>query len=327
VGFSRDQDNREMNRAVSLQSRARRSGLNVLAFVLALSTLGLVFAGGSVTSNDAGLAVPDWPTTFGENMFLYHPRNWVGDVFFEHGHRLLGSVVGMITIAIVVVAQLREPRRWVRVLAWSMLVAVIVQGVMGGLRVTEKSIALAIVHGCLAQLFFCSTVTLNLVTSPTWLAKRPADVSEPSPALKRMLLFMPMIVFAQLIAGAVYRHLGVGFVVHVIGALIVTSAISVVVMWIGGNYAENRLMTRWVRISGGVLVVQLILGMAAYLSTMSYSADRPATFLEWFIPSTHVAMGAVVLAATVSLTVAGHRHSEGASHTKELSPSAGVAVG
>src|ERR1051325_3414340 len=127
------------------------SRLHLIALLTACATFPLIFMGGLVTSHGAGMSVPDWPNSYGANMFLFPPRLWVGGILYEHTHRLMGSVVGMLAIALTVWAWKTESRRWVRWLATSVLGAVIFQGVLGGLRVVLVELNLAVVHACFAQ--------------------------------------------------------------------------------------------------------------------------------------------------------------------------------
>src|SRR6266550_341505 len=133
-----------------------------IAILLAGATFPLLFIGGLVTSKGAGLAVPDWPTTFGYNMFLYPWSKMVGSIFYEHSHRLVASLVGLLTIALTVVFWLRERRVWLRWLSLAALGLVILQGVLGGLRVVLLQPTLAIVHAATAQAFFALTIGLAI---------------------------------------------------------------------------------------------------------------------------------------------------------------------
>jgi cytochrome c oxidase assembly protein subunit 15 len=272
----------------------------------AAATLFLIFVGGTVTSNDAGLAVPDWPTTFGENMFLYHPRNWVGDVFFEHGHRLAGAAVGLIAVGLAVWTQRCDPRPAVRWFGWALLAAVIVQGVMGGIRVNERSIAWAVVHGCFAQLFFAASVWMMFITSPAWFDAVEAPAAPVPRFWMGVCAATPVVVFGQLVAGAIYRHLHMGLAWHVVGAILVTIVVCVMVMWVSGEHADRALLLRLVKWLGAVLVIQLSIGVAAYVATASADPAREATFWQWFIPSLHVAVGALVLALSGALVLGVH---------------------
>src|SRR5215204_5155333 len=122
--------------------------LHLIAVLTACATFPLIFMGGLVTSHGAGMSVPDWPNSYGYNMFLFPPRLWIGGIFYEHTHRLMGTVVGLLSIALCVAAWKTEPRRWVRALAMAVLAVVIVQGILGGLRVVLVQLDLAIVHAC-----------------------------------------------------------------------------------------------------------------------------------------------------------------------------------
>ena len=121
-----------------------------------------------VTSKGVGLAVPDWPTTFGYNMFLFPVSKWVGGIFFEHTHRLIASAIGFLTIILAVWLWRAEIRRWVRNLGFAALVVVILQGVLGGLRVTMLKDEIGIFHACLAQAFFGLLIVIALATSRLW---------------------------------------------------------------------------------------------------------------------------------------------------------------
>src|SRR4051795_3878001 len=142
--------------------------LHRIALLTAAATFPLIFMGGLVTSHGAGMSVPDWPNSYGYNMFLFPPRLWVGGILYEHTHRLMGAIVGLLSIVLVICAWRMESRRWVRWLAYAVLGAVIFQGVLGGLRVVLVKLNLAIVHACVAQAFFCLTAFTCVVTSKWW---------------------------------------------------------------------------------------------------------------------------------------------------------------
>jgi heme a synthase len=179
-----------------------RPWLNRFVWFLAALTLLLICSGGLVTSKGVGLAVPDWPTTFGYNMFAFPFSEWVGGIFYEHSHRLIASIVGFLTIILAVWLWFADSRRWMRILGVVALVAVIVQGVLGGLRVTMLKDELGIFHACLAQSFLCLLVFIGVARSRLWNGL-PAAGSTP-------LLWLPIvtsfIIFAQLALGATMRH-------------------------------------------------------------------------------------------------------------------------
>jgi cytochrome c oxidase assembly protein subunit 15 len=176
------------------------------AVLVAASVLVLICSGGLVTSHGAGMAVPDWPNSFGYNMFLFPLSHWVGGVFFEHTHRLIASGVGLLTVALCLLTLVIEERAWVKWLAGIAVLAVIVQGVLGGLRVTEHNALLGLFHGCLAQGFFCLVATIALVTSGFWhKVKRAAKPGEILP-LRFWTVTVTAMLFVQLALGASMRH-------------------------------------------------------------------------------------------------------------------------
>ena len=174
--------------------------------LLALSTLVLVFIGGLVTSTGSGLAVPDWPLSYG---MLMPPM--VGGVFYEHGHRMAAATVGFFTLVLAVWTQVAEPRRGVRRLAWTALALVVTQGILGGLTVLFLlPTPVSVTHACLAQTFFCVTLALAYATSREWDDTSPAlDRARVRPAA----LVATTVVFAQLLLGALMRHTGAGLAI------------------------------------------------------------------------------------------------------------------
>jgi cytochrome c oxidase assembly protein subunit 15 len=190
--------------------------LHRLALLTAGATFPLIFMGGLVTSHGAGMSVPDWPNSYGYNMFTFPIAMWRGGIFYEHTHRLMGTVVGMLSIALTVWAWRTEPRRWVRWLATSVLGAVIFQGVLGGLRVVMVELDLAIVHACFAQAFFCLAVFTAIVTSRWWIEapQRAMDrAALDANAMRRLFKFSAIavvVIYLQLIVGAVMRHYEAG---------------------------------------------------------------------------------------------------------------------
>src|SRR4051812_27881082 len=153
--------------------------LHRFACLVASCTLLLILAGGMVTSTSSGLSVPDWPTTYGYSMFSFPLQNMVGGIFYEHGHRLIASTVGFLTIGLVVFLSIVEPRAWVRRLGWLALGAVVLQGVLGGLTVLFLlPAAISIGHAALAQIFFCLTVSIALFTSASWRDSTATTVDE-----------------------------------------------------------------------------------------------------------------------------------------------------
>jgi heme a synthase len=178
--------------------------LNRFAWFTASATLLLVCSGGMVTSKGVGLAVPDWPTTFGYNMFLFPVSRWVGGILFEHTHRLIASTVGLLTIVLAIWLWRSEPCRWVRNLGWLALGAVILQGILGGLRVTMLKDEIGIFHACLAQAFLALIVFIALVTSKFWEELPHASVD--LAPMRKMAFWITIAIYLQLSLGATMRH-------------------------------------------------------------------------------------------------------------------------
>ena len=225
----RDEQPRVGQRGVGLaaQREARppalsfgRRALHVYALCMAVSILVLICSGGLVTSNDAGLAVPDWPTSFGYNMFAFPLSRWLapGGVRLEHSHRLIATCEGILTIVLACAAGAVEPRRWVRNLAYATFGAVVFQGVLGGLRVRWQADWIGIVHGCFAQAFFALVAVIALVTSRWWLTLGAEDRRRPDPALLaglgRTVLTVAILIYLQLALGAAMRHAHAGLSIH-----------------------------------------------------------------------------------------------------------------
>ena len=190
--------------------------LHRFAVVTALATLVLIGFGGLVTSKGVGMAVPDWPNTFGYNMFLVPFDEWLGKfgIFEEHSHRLVASFVGLLTVVLAAWLWVKDSRKWVRLLGIGALVMVVGQGVLGGLRVTEINQNLGLIHGAVAQLFLILICGIALFTSSWW---RRVSVSEADGvsfnALKGTLVAVICLVFVQLLLGATMRHQHAGLAI------------------------------------------------------------------------------------------------------------------
>ena len=190
-----------------MPSATSRTWLNRFAWLTCLATLLLICSGGMVTSKNVGLAVPDWPTTFGYNMFLFPVSNWVGGILFEHTHRLMGSLVGFLTVILTVWLWLSEGRKWVRNLGLIALGGVILQGVLGGLRVTMMKDEIGIFHACIAQAFLGLLVFIALVTTNFWrsISNLIIDFKKFAP-LKTLAIATTIAIYVQLALGATMRH-------------------------------------------------------------------------------------------------------------------------
>ena len=193
---------------MSLEASERSTPwLSRFAWLTCVATLFLICSGGMVTSKGVGLAVPDWPTTFGYNMFLFPVSKWVGGILFEHTHRLIASAVGFLTIILAVWLWLREDRQWVRNLGVVALASVILQGILGGLRVTMMKDQIGIFHACIAQAFLGLLVVIALATSKSWqtLVNHRVDSQKFAP-IQKLAIAITIAIYVQLALGATMRH-------------------------------------------------------------------------------------------------------------------------
>lgn len=188
-------------------SRRNSIWLSRFAWLTCFATLLLICSGGMVTSKGVGLAVPDWPTTFGYNMFLFPVSKWVGGILFEHTHRLMGSLIGFLTIILTVWLWVADDRTWVRRIGLIALGAVIFQGILGGLRVTMLKDEIGIFHACIAQAFLGLLAVIALVTTDFWRSLATADFDHRKfSAVKGLALAITIAIYSQLALGATMRH-------------------------------------------------------------------------------------------------------------------------
>jgi cytochrome c oxidase assembly protein subunit 15 len=281
--------------------------LHRFALLTAVATFPLLFVGGLVTSTGAALAVPDWPTTFGYNMFLYPMSGMVGGILYEHSHRLLGALVGLLTILLAVGLWLREPRAWLRWLGGIALAAVILQGVLGGLRVVLLQQPLAIVHACLAQAFFGLVVCIALFTSPKNLASTPEPSVGDLGRLRHLCLLATAFVYGQVVFGAVLRHTGTRLDAHLVFAALVTVHIIMLARQIWRHHVAKDELVRPIRLLLGLLIAQLILGLGAYLVKFTAMAAAVTPLTHVSLPTLHLAVGSLMLATCLVLTVRSYR--------------------
>jgi heme a synthase len=289
------------------QSRAEASVWpHRLAVVLACATFPLLFIGGLVTSKGAGLAVPDWPTTFGYNMFLYPWSKMVGHIFYEHSHRLVASAVGLLTIALTVAFWLRERRHWLRWLGVAALLLVILQGVIGGLRVVLLENTLAIFHAALAQAFFALTVSLAVFTSADWNVEPQDKPIADGGRLGRLCAVTTGLIYVQAIFGAVLRHTGERVDAHLFFAALVALHVVLVLVRIMKFHGDLPKLTRPACILGALLLLQLMLGIGSYFGKFTSMLGLSNEALV-MLTTTHLVTGALMLATSLMLTVRAYR--------------------
>jgi heme a synthase len=288
--------------------------LHRFAKLVAASTVLLIAAGGMVTSTGSGLSVPDWPNTYGWFMFSFPVEKWVGGIFYEHSHRLIASTVGFLTVILAAWTWRVEPRAWVRWLGICALAAVIVQGLLGGLTVLLLLPApVSIGHAGLAQIFFCMTLTLALVTSPSWKAQpAPAD----DEVLRRLAIATMVLIYLQILLGATMRHTGAGMAIptfplafgqilppawsaaiaihfaHRVGAVVVIGAILATTFHVWRNQQDRRDLMR-----PAMLLILLVSSQATLGAFVVLSGLHPV------VNTLHVVNGAMVLGTSLVLAL------------------------
>ncbi|OUU24541.1 MAG: hypothetical protein CBC13_03345 [Planctomycetia bacterium TMED53] len=292
------------------QPRTKIEGMELMGAATFLATLVMIAIGGLVTSEEAGMAVPDWPASFGENMFLLPLSRMTGGIYYEHAHRLYGTLVGLVTISMTVyMFRLGAPRilRWGAVLA---TFQVIFQGVLGGLRVTEVesvtevagqvtaweesawSLALRVFHGVDGQLFLALTAAIWLLSSRLWNRQLEGQVPRVDRTWTLILLFG---LISQLVMGAMSRHVSREWMIpHIIGAFVVLG----LVMVVGARCTLPGMPTPRVRsglILGIVAAIQVTLGFYALAVTGTEVRSASSGVHETLVATLHQTLGAVLL--------------------------------
>ena len=264
-----------------------------LALVTAAATLVLILVGGLVTNTGAALAVPDWPSTFGYNMFLFPWSRMVGGVLYEHSHRLLGVAVGLLTLGLAAALWRRGGR--LRTLGLVAALAVIAQGVLGGLRVVLVKDALAILHGGLAQAFFGLLVAIALLAS-----RAPAPARAIEPSLRALTVLAAALVYVQIVFGALLTHAG-RLDLHLAGAVLVFVLAPIVAA--RARRGGDPVAAPAARALLALLGVQLVLGVGSYLARFSpiWIPGEQLTML--LLPVAHRVVGSLILGAAVILAL------------------------
>ena len=288
---------------------ADRIWLHRLALLTSGMTLVLIVFGGLVTNTGSALAVPDWPTTFGYSMFLYPWSKMVGGIFYEHSHRLVGSVVGLLTVTLALWLWITEPRRWLRVLGTVALIAVIAQGLLGGLRVVLPSagIGLAIIHGCLGQAFFALTVGLALCTAREWTQAPQQIVASDADRLRRLCILTTGLLALQIVFGAILTHTGMLVNAHLLLAALVTIHVFVLTARIRNSHSDQPRFVGPSTLLGALVVLQILLGLGSYVGRYT-SFQLPYAWMTGLaLPITHRITGALMLAICLVLTLRAYR--------------------
>ncbi len=296
-----------MNDPTQSLTSAYRRGPHWVALATAMLTWPLLISGARVTTNRVGMAVPDWPTTFGINMFFYNMFDAPWGVYIEHSHRLFGSAVGVAAIVLALWLAFGDSRRWMRVMGCAALGAVCIQGLLGGTRVLRNSTYFAAIHGCSAQLVFALLVAVCVFTGRDWM--QPRAVATDPGHLRRRAATVTLLIYAQIIAGASLRHFGWGLVVHSLIAAAVWSHVA----WLWVRIERSRVSAPWLvapaRWMGVLVTLQVALGIAAWWMLRPFDGiARPVSNPQALARSSHVVNGAMLLASSVVLSLRCYRH-------------------
>jgi cytochrome c oxidase assembly protein subunit 15 len=301
------------------REEAPRDWTAAFAGVAAAATFLLVIVGGVVTSARAGLSVVDWPNSFGYGMFLYPLSRMTGGIYYEHAHRLFGSLVGLTTLVLAVHLHRVEARRWVRRLALAATAMVVLQGVLGGLRVTGKftlsqdpsgtvpSLGLAVVHGALGQIFFATMVVLAAALAPSFKDPRGPRSAGHAATDRRLAPAVVGLLIVQIVLGAIQRHLAHGLMIHISMAAVVAPVAIAGGLRAWGLNREDPLLRR----PGAFLAVlagcQLLLGLGAYAAIGAAEAGLLAEPARLAIATAHQAAGALLLGTAALLAIRTYR--------------------
>jgi cytochrome c oxidase assembly protein subunit 15 len=272
--------------------------LHRYTILLAVCTIFLVIAGASVTSNEAGLSVPDWPLSYGKLM-----PDMIGGVFYEHGHRMIATFVGLLTIGLVIwVFRERQSPSWMRKLSLVALGGVIVQGLLGGLTVLlllppQVSVA----HACVAQLFFSTTVAFVLFTSKGWRHGPDYVQDQGWPSLRSLAIFSPLVVLAQIALGASFRHHALGILPHILGAMMVAMVLLIVGAFVLHQFPAHKALRKAATNMMAMTFLQIFLGISAYLARVGADPAKSPSMLPTTVA--HVVGGGLTLAATILLSI------------------------
>ena len=310
-------------------------GLHRFAIVLACCTFGLIFAGGMVTSTDSGLSVPDWPLSYGQ---LFPPM--VGGILYEHSHRLFAASVGILTIILAVWLWKRETRSWVCRLGGLALLAVICQGLLGGITVLFLlPTAISVSHAGLAQLCMCLMISIAAFTSPKWPGVQKQHEGTGSPSLRALTALTTVVIYIQILIGALVRHTASGLAIpdfplsfgrlippaftpqilvhftHRVGALVVAVFIAWVALRIYRRHATQEALHHPLYILLATLVLQISLGA---MTIWSGKAPIPTTM--------HLVGGSFVLASSLYLTLRAHQVLMPAAASGEITTAPAAAV-
>jgi len=298
-----------------------------LAVVVMCATLPLISVGGLVTTYEAGMAVIDWPTTYGYNLFLYPISTWLAgpwDLFIEHGHRLLAALVAFGTAVLAVTIVRCDGRRWMRWFAVAAFAGVMIQAALGGMRVVLDERLLAKIHACVGPAFFAVIASIAVMTSRRWLEGSPPALHPQAGTIQRLAIMTTVLAFMQLLLGAQVRHVMPGidpsaFRGLVLFHLVMAAVLAVHVFLLVVRVVRHRLELPSVVIPavalGVLFVVQIALGVATWVVNYGWPTWFAAfgwaqgfvveqeSMLQANVTTAHVATGSLILAVSTATTL------------------------
>lgn len=284
--------------------------LSVFSWVAVAATLLLIAKGGVVTSygDTAALSVPDWPQTFGYNMFLFPLGKMAGPVYFEHSHRLFGALVGLTTLVLAILVSLSRVRSYTKVVAWIAVLLVIAQGVLGGVRVTMSDTTLAFLHGILAQLFVGVLAVVGVQAAALWNSDKQPKQTHTASADRAAALIAVFLVVLQLFLGATVRHFnpsGGMVMLHIaVGTVVLAACITAGVRnW--GNHPDVTALFKGGKSVMHLVGLQYLLGFVAWATGVTKLANAavPTNVWQVILPTLHQAVGALLLLYVVRLAL------------------------
>ncbi len=278
-------------------------GYHGFAVFTAGATFVLIIAGALVTSNDAGLSVPDWPTSYGHVLRL---PPWIGGIRYEHSHRMIAGFTIVLTVTIAVWTLFAERRRWMKALALGALGTIIVQAVLGGMTVRHfLPPAVSTAHAVVAQTFFCIAVAIAVFTGRKWVDEVPPPVPDQGrPRLLALSIVSILILYLQLILGAMFRHHGMPWWPHALNALAVALLLTLTGVRGLVQFPEVGAIRQPAVLMLFLLVIQLCLGFSAFLTRVVWGTEAVQPEFPMVLSTVaHVAVGALLLATTAVLTL------------------------
>ena len=261
-----------------------------------------------VTSNDAGLSVPDWPTSFG---YLVKVPHFVGGVRYEWSHRMVAGTLLSLTLAIAIWTLVVERRRWLRWLAIGAFCTVIAQATLGGLTVLFfQPPWLSTAHATVAQTFFCIAVSIALFTGRKWVEEQPrVEFDSRRPSLFTLAVMSIFVLYVQLVLGGMFRHHGMSWWPHVLNAMIVSFVLAWTAIRAISGHSNAEAVRRPAIVMLSLLITQLCLGFTAFVTRVAWGRNAAQPELPMVVSTVaHVAVGALLLATAVVLAIQVWRH-------------------